>query len=64
MTTKKQFYRPDEVAEILSISVDTVYKLIANNQLHAVKIASVWRIPAASIASIASIASVSSSETG
>jgi len=43
---KKEFYRPDEVAKMLSVSIDFVYKLIRDKELHAVKISSVYRIPA------------------
>ena len=45
----KQYLRPDEVAEMLSISVATVYRLIAHKKLRAIKIQSVYRIPADAI---------------
>jgi len=43
---KKQFYRPDEVAEILAVSTRMVYKLIHQKKLAAVKIGKVFRVPA------------------
>ena len=48
--TEKQFYRPDEVAEILRISIATVYKLIRTGKLHAIRIGTIFRIPAEAVA--------------
>ncbi|MCK8604405.1 helix-turn-helix domain-containing protein [Desulfoferrobacter suflitae] len=41
----KRFYRPDEVADILGVSTKTVYRLIKEDRLKAVKIRSILRIP-------------------
>jgi len=40
----KRFYRPDEVADILGVSTKTVYRLIKEDRLKAVKIRSILRI--------------------
>ena len=49
---EKKFYRPDEVAEIFRISIDSVYRLIKTGKLPAVKINSLWRVPAAALAAL------------
>jgi excisionase family DNA binding protein len=41
----KALFRPDEVAEYLSVSRKTVYNWIALGKLEAVKISSLLRIP-------------------
>jgi len=43
-------YTPDQVAEILQLSKNTVYGLIARGEIIAKKIGKVYRIPASSIA--------------
>ena len=42
-------YTPDQVAEILQLSSNTVYDLIRRGEILAKKIGSVYRIPANSI---------------
>ena len=42
---KKRFFRPDEVAEILSLSRRTVYRMIRDGRLTGVRLGSgPWRI--------------------
>jgi excisionase family DNA binding protein len=41
----RQYFRPDEVAEIFRFSLSTIYKLIKTGELRAIKIRSLWRIP-------------------
>lgn len=41
----KSLLRPDEVAEYLRVSLDTVYRMIACGELPAVRIRRLWRIP-------------------
>ena len=46
MIPTKQFYRPDEVAEILVLSSRTVYRMIRDGRLPAIKWGQgPWRIP-------------------
>jgi excisionase family DNA binding protein len=40
----KQFYRPDEAATILGVCTKTIYRLIRDGKLKAVRIRSVLRI--------------------
>lgn len=40
-----RFYTVEETAEILSISIQSVRKLIKNKKLYAVRIGHVYRIP-------------------
>lgn len=42
-------YTPEQVAEILQLSKNTIYKLIARGEIVAKKIGKVYRIPAKSI---------------
>jgi excisionase family DNA binding protein len=43
---KKKFFRPDEVAELLSLSWRTVYRMIRDGRLNGVRLGSgPWRIP-------------------
>jgi excisionase family DNA binding protein len=46
-----RFLRPDEVADVLSVSVSQVYTLMRSGQLPAVKIGrrGVWRVSAESL---------------
>ena len=60
---EKRFYRPDETARMLSISIDMVYKLIREQKLQAVRIGSVYRIPASAISAISAISTVFSSDS-
>jgi excisionase family DNA binding protein len=42
----KRFFRPDEVARLLDLSRRTIYRMIRDGRLHAVKWGSgPWRIP-------------------
>lgn len=42
----KRFLRPDEVARLLALSRRTIYRMIRDGRLHAVKWGSgPWRIP-------------------
>lgn len=43
-------YTPEQVAEILQLSKNTIYDLIARGEIVAKKIGKVYRIPASSIA--------------
>jgi excisionase family DNA binding protein len=44
--TNKRFFRPDEVARLLDLSRRTIYRMIRDGRLHAVKWGSgPWRIP-------------------
>jgi excisionase family DNA binding protein len=45
-------YTPDQVAQMLQLSKNTVYELISRGEIVAKKIGKVYRIPAASIAFI------------
>jgi len=47
-TTK--VYTPEQVAQILQLSKNTVYELISKGEIVAKKIGRVYRVPAASIA--------------
>ena len=40
----KEFYRPDEAAALLDVSKKTIYRLIKDEKLKAVRIRSVLRI--------------------
>jgi len=40
----KEFYRPDEAAALLEVSKKTIYRLIKDEKLKAVRIRSVLRI--------------------
>lgn len=43
---KKRFFRPDEVAALLSLSRRTVYRMIRDGRLQGVRFGSgPWRIP-------------------
>ena len=44
-----KLYTPEQVAEMLQLSKNTVYKLINNGEIIAKKLGSVHRIPAGSI---------------
>ena len=46
---EKKYYRPDEVAKLLSISVSTVYLHIHAGKVQAVRVGSSLRIPASAI---------------
>lgn len=43
--TEKDYYRPDEVATLLQISQETVYRWMRGGKLKPVKIEGVTRIP-------------------
>lgn len=43
------FYTPHEVAEILRLSYPTVYKLIKNGDIEAIKVGAHYRVPASAI---------------
>ncbi|RJR32458.1 MAG: DNA-binding protein [Deltaproteobacteria bacterium] len=46
MNLSKKFYRPDEVAALLALSRRTIYRMIHDGRLQAVKWGSgPWRIP-------------------
>ena len=51
MVDVPRFLRPDEVADVLSVSVSQVYTLMRSGQLPAVKIGrrGVWRVSAESL---------------
>jgi excisionase family DNA binding protein len=40
----KEFYRPDEAAAVLNVSKKTIYRLIKDEKLKAVRIRSILRI--------------------
>lgn len=43
---KKQFYRPDEVSDLLRISTRTVFRMIQSGSLPGVRVSNKsWRIP-------------------
>jgi excisionase family DNA binding protein len=43
---KKRFFRPDEVAKIMSLSRRTIYRMIQDGRLSGVRLGSgPWRIP-------------------
>jgi excisionase family DNA binding protein len=44
-TPVKRYYRPDEVAALLRISIASVYRRISDGSLPAVQIGAVYRIP-------------------
>ena len=46
LMTKKKMFRPDEVAQILCLSRRTIYRMIKDGRLPAVRLGSgPWRIP-------------------
>jgi excisionase family DNA binding protein len=50
LIAKKRFFRPDEVADILSLSRRTVYRMIRDGRLPGVRLGSgPWRISRESI---------------
>lgn len=49
-TITPKVYTPEEVANILKLSKNTIYELISRGQLIAKRIGKVYRIPASSIA--------------
>ncbi|MBI2882863.1 MAG: helix-turn-helix domain-containing protein [Candidatus Methylomirabilis oxyfera] len=48
-TPQKRYYRPDEVAAILRVSLATVYRRIEDGTLPAVQIGAVYRIPVSAV---------------
>ena len=49
----KRFFRPDEVARLLALSRRTVYRMIRDGRLHAVKWGSgPWRISREALAAL------------
>jgi len=52
---KKEYYRPDEAAEILSVSTSHIYQMIKKGELRAVKLRTIWRIPVNAIRDIKDI---------
>ena len=53
LITKKRFFRPDEVADILCLSRRTVYRMIRDGRLSGVRLGSgPWRIARESIQSL------------
>ena len=45
-SNNKRFFRPDEVGRLLALSRRTIYRMIRDGRLHAVKWGSgPWRIP-------------------
>lgn len=42
---KRKYYRPDEVAAILRVSLRTIYNRIQDGSLPAVQVGAVYRIP-------------------
>jgi excisionase family DNA binding protein len=42
-------YTPDQVAELLQLSTNTVYKLISEGEIVAKRLGSVYRVPRASL---------------
>lgn len=48
-TTHLTVYTPEEVADILKVSKNMVYELIANHELYAKKVGRVYRIPAPAV---------------
>jgi len=50
LLTDKRFFRPDEVARMLALSRRTIYRMIRDGRLQAVKWGSgPWRIPRESL---------------
>ncbi|MFH1407729.1 MAG: helix-turn-helix domain-containing protein, partial [Patescibacteria group bacterium] len=49
VTIKTQVYTPEQVADILQLSKNTVYQLINRGEIIAKKLGKVYRIPASSI---------------
>lgn len=47
--TNMRVYTPEQVAEILQLSKNTVYELIAKGEIIAKKIGKLYRVPAASL---------------
>lgn len=43
--TLRKYYRPDEVAEILRVSLTTVYRLLANGEMKYIVVRRQKRIP-------------------
>ncbi len=49
MISNARVYTPEQVAEILQLSKNTVYQLIARGEIIAKKIGKVYRIPSSSL---------------
>ncbi|MEW6386808.1 MAG: helix-turn-helix domain-containing protein [Thermodesulfobacteriota bacterium] len=50
---KKRFFRPDEVAAIMSLSRRTIYRMIRDGRLPGVRLgAGPWRIPRETLISL------------
>ncbi len=49
MNDHMKLYTPEQVADILQVSKNMVYELIAGNELYAKKVGRVYRVPAAAI---------------
>ena len=47
MTEQKTelFYKPSEVAEILSLHRQSIYRLLRSNEIPHIKVGGAWRIP-------------------
>ncbi len=50
MVAVEQFYKPQEVADKLSISVFTVKEFLRDGKLRGQKIAGAWRVPESAVA--------------
>ncbi len=65
LSLKKKFFRPDEVAELLSLSRRTVYRMIHDGRLLGVRLGSgPWRISRDQLQSLLPYADLHSSGTG
>ncbi|MDQ3098870.1 MAG: helix-turn-helix domain-containing protein [bacterium] len=49
MNTLTKLYTPEEVADLLQVSKNLVYELIASKEIYAKKVGRVYRIPAAAV---------------
>ncbi len=53
LVMKKRMFRPDEVAQILCLSRRTIYRMIRDGRLQAVRLgAGPWRIPREALVSL------------
>ena len=53
LVMKKRMFRPDEVAQILCLSRRTIYRMIRDGRLSAVRLgAGPWRIPREALANL------------
>lgn len=50
VTTRRHFYTPREVADVLAVSTASIYRWAATGEIESIRVAGTVRIPAAELA--------------